>query len=425
MSERDALSDAQRREPSSQEQALLDYAERIQRHCQGRIAVHIHLLRLQSHNRRDHHIRVAIGVFDDLLKLYEGALFHLMNQDIVCVCKDAKIEDLDATVVRLRYLFSEDQVTRFADDHTGAGFCTWYMLDSDYKLFLNMARRYHQLSESHRADAQRLREQISRRARPTREPLNPGLLAKVEDVLANADLSAMIRTQPICAITRQDPPEPVLEEMFVSIGALEETLTPDVSLTADPWLFQHLTAFLDRRMLSQVLREHYNTTRAFSLNLNVGTVLSPEFLKFDQGIAMGVRGRLVIELQKVDIFNDMGAYMFARDFLRERGYRICLDGLTYLTLPFIDRERLGLDFLKLYWSAELFGGVRQAMLDDLQDQVHAAGQARMIICRCDSQDAIRLGQDLGISLFQGRHIDQLLAKHRATLPKAGAARARS
>ena len=29
----------------------------------------------------------------------------------------------------------------------------------------------------------------------------------------------------------------------------------------------------------------------------------------------------MIELQKIDIFGDMGAFMFARDFMRERGYR--------------------------------------------------------------------------------------------------------
>ena len=62
---------------------------------------------------------------------------------------------------------------------------------------------------------------------------------------------------------------------------------------------------------------------------------------------------MVIELQPIDIFSDMGAYMFARDFMRERGYRIALDGLNHQILQFIDREQLGFDLLKLIWSPEM------------------------------------------------------------------------
>jgi hypothetical protein len=30
------------------------------------------------------------------------------------------------------------------------------------------------------------------------------------------------------------------------------------------------------------------------------------------------------------------------------------------------------------------------------------------MCRCDTEEAVTVGQALGISLFQGRHIDRLL-----------------
>src|SRR3546814_5875753 len=95
-------------------------------------------------------------------------------------------------------------------------------------------------------------------------------------------------------------------------------------------------------MLSMLVRnDDSSIASSFSINLNVGTILSPPFLNFDSSLKAIARGTVVIELQKIDIFGDMGAYMFARDFMRERGYRICLDGLNHLTLQFIDRERLG------------------------------------------------------------------------------------
>src|SRR3546814_13144891 len=70
----------------SQEYALLDFAERLDRHRAGRIAVHIHLSRLQSHNRREHHLRVAVSTFEDLVKQFQGHIFELANQDIVFLC---------------------------------------------------------------------------------------------------------------------------------------------------------------------------------------------------------------------------------------------------------------------------------------------------------------------------------------------------
>src|SRR3546814_14185496 len=76
------------------------------------------------------------------------------------------------------------------------------------------------------------------------------------------------------------------------------------------------------------------------LNINIASVLSQRFLEFDARLDKTRRNTIVIELQKVDIFADLARYLFTREFLLDRGYRICLDGLTALSLPFIDRQKL-------------------------------------------------------------------------------------
>jgi hypothetical protein len=87
---------------------------------------------------------------------------------------------------------------------------------------------------------------------------------------------------------------------------------------------------------------------SFSINLNVQTLLSPEFLDFDASLRMGSRGTIVVELQLVDIFADISGYLFARDFVREKGYRICLDGVTNNSISFVDRRKLGVDLVKVF-----------------------------------------------------------------------------
>ena len=389
----------------SQEAALVDYAERLERHRQDRVAVHVHLSRLQSYNRREHHLRIATSTFEDLVKPFEGRIFTLRNCDIVFVGK-ARMAEIDEAVLKLRYLFSEDPLAHQNDDQGDGGFCGWYLLAYDYPRFMEAVRR---LLGS--ADAAEATETGRASARP-RQPLTPALLAKLETALGGADLASFMRNQSVCALTAVDPPEPVFEEVFVSTDDLASTLVPDVDITADPWLFQRLTTVLDRRVLREVVHGIGRSRRAFSLNLNISTVLSEDFRQFDNSVPVGVRGRLVIEFQKLDIFHDMGAYAFARDFLRERGYRLCLDGMTHLTLPYIDRERLGLDLVKLLWSAELSGGARPGLLSELEQRIASMGRARVVLCRCDDDQALQVGRGLGVTLFQGHAVDRLLAERR-------------
>jgi hypothetical protein len=396
------------RRPSA-EYALFDYAERLDKHRRGRVAIHIHLSKLQPHNRREHHIRIATNTFESLVKYFDGQLFVLKNNDIIFVARDVPIEKIDDAVLRLRYLFSEDPLAQYADEAGDVGFCTWYLLERDYTRFLTLARHFYERSMVIHAE-KKLREASTGIPTVERKPMGPQQLGKLEDALQHTDLFSLIRNQPICAYSAGVPPKAIFHEMYVAISELEEALMPGIQLTANRWLFQYLTLTLDKRMLAYLERETAHLERAFSINLNIATVLSPEFHKFDQNISSNLRGRLVVEFQKMDMFSDMGAYMFARDYLHDRGYRVCLDGLTHLTLPYMDRDRLGLDMMKMYWSPELISLQNSETFQRLRENVGAGGPTRIILSRCDNEEAIRIGQVLGINMFQGRAMDQILAQ---------------
>ena len=77
---------------------------------------------------------------------------------------------------------------------------------------------------------------------------------------------------------------------------------------------------------------------AISLNLRLATLLSPEFLKFDHEFRRAAAAPVIVELQLIDIFAELGAYLFIREFVRDRGYPICIDGLHHLHLPPIDAQ---------------------------------------------------------------------------------------
>ncbi|MFO0110567.1 MAG: hypothetical protein ACK52W_08555, partial [Alphaproteobacteria bacterium] len=178
----------------------------------------------------------------------------------------------------------------------------------------------------------------------------------------------------------------------------------DVDLLSNRWLFKYLTQTLDVRMLDLIRKESATyLISPLSLNLNVPTLLSEHFTAFDANIKPGMKVSIVIELQIADVFADMAAYLTARDTVQKLGYRICLDGVTDLSFPQIDRQRLGFDLVKLQWNAETEAKGEQGKR--LKDAIRTCGTNRVIMTRCDNELAIRYGQSIGLSLFQGRYLD--------------------
>ena len=398
------------------ESQFLDYVQRLRRYRDGRHCTHIHLSRLKPHNRRDHHIRISANILDTPIQRFEGRIFFFANNDLMISTKGATVGELDDLVTKLRYLFSDDPLAHVADDDE-QGFCTVYDLESNYAALLRTANRLAQ-DEEHR-----LAETVDGEDAPgalAQRILDPVSLAALETSIVNADVSGLIRRQSVCVVTSDAPPEPIFKEVYVGIAELGKAIAPGVDLKSDMWLFRHLTTVLDRRVMSRLVKkDDTDLASHFSLNLNISTVLRPEFLAFNADIGVGARSTILIELQLVDIFQDVAAYRFARDFLRELGFRICIDGISHLNLPYIDREELGADMMKVHWHQDIADGNKSAFRDRLRGVVNQAGTARIVMSRCDDEQAVASGHQIGISLFQGRHVDGLLAS--ATHPAGVAA----
>ena len=300
-------------------------------------------------------------------------------------------------------MVEEDNETRFA---------TWYDVATQFDEIHRLVQGLVSAEERRRTESKPqndIRSQLRARQK-LGDPLTPEILDRVETALTRADLSNLVRRQFVCRVSAKNTPEQVFSELFISIKDLRETLLPGVNLTANRWLFQHLTRTLDRRMLSMLAKtDHITISGQISFNLNVGTLLSQEFLNFDDNIPASRRGAMVVELQVPDVFSDLGAYLFAREFVQERGYRVCIDGLTHEALDIIDRERLGADLVKLVWHSDLVDRGPD-MQRDVRAMIRRTGEDRVVLCRCDNREALDFGRSVGISLFQGRHVEGLIAE---------------
>ncbi|MBL8708450.1 MAG: EAL domain-containing protein [Rhodospirillaceae bacterium] len=393
---------------ASDEEMLVDYAERLERHRAGRRAVQIHLSQLRPYNQRPHQLRIAKQVLDPLVKRFEAAIYQLWNNDLVVLAKGAREEDIETGVRDIKKLFATDP---FFSAPPGSSrtppFCDWYDIETDWEAFVDLARR-------HNEDRRKANLPTGSAARGGGEDgkgnlIGPAILEKLENAIVNADLANVLRRQQVFAIVPGAKPAPILTELFFSMPFLAQTVAPGYNVTGDKWLFQHLARVLDARMLALMPRQDYQPMlKNASLNLSLATVLSPEFLDFDRATNSKERGPLAIELPAMDYFSGPEDFYFARDFLKERGYKIILDQVKYQLLPLLDRSKLDIDLVKIVWSQALYDDCVGALADDMQQAVERIGRERVILCRVDAEQGLEIGQKLGLTLFQGRLLDAMV-----------------
>ena len=396
-----------RPDPANQQEAkLLDYVERIGKHRYGRKAIHLQLSKLRGPHRRDYQIRIGINTFENLVSSYDGQLFKLSNQDIFFVFREASPLQVDEAIMRLGYLFNDDPLGAEIEPDTIAQLCVWYDVERDYDQLLFAVRGL-------RNEAQRRSQRlagISGASGEDKPPINPHRLGSLIDSIALADLSNLMRRQMVYAVLSGQPPQPLFNELFISINDMRNLILPDYNIHANIWLFQYLTETLDQRMLALLMRnDDPAIAHSFSLNLNISTVLGPEFLTFDASLKSGARGTILIEFNTLDIFADIERFMFARDFLHDRGYRLCLDWVKPYNMELIDRTKLGLDLVKLSWAE--MAGIEQSTdrAQRLRAVIEETGKAKVILCHVDTEEGLKFGQSLGVAIYQGRFIDQMAA----------------
>ncbi|MEQ9643334.1 MAG: hypothetical protein RIM84_25160 [Alphaproteobacteria bacterium] len=401
----------QTEELPAHEELLLDYAQRLRRHVAGRRAIHLHLSKLARENRRPQHLRAAASTFERLVADHEGQCYQLSNADLVVVAKNAKVSAIDELVLRLRFLFKDDPLAEDADaegNQDAAEFCTWYDLEEDYEDFLRLAIAAEQALHAH----QHRLDTTTRPAEPKpdapRLPLDPAGLGRLEELVETTDLSVMLKRQTVAAVNGNALPTPVFSELYVSIDELRRRVMPNVDIAGTPWLFQHLTPHLDRRVLRLVPEREAGHDGVTSININVSTVLAEDFLAFERRLRAVTTKSMMLEFQAVDILADVGAFRFARDLARDRNFKVCLDGLSHLAFPLLRRDELDVDFMKIIWRPRAAAEMSLERMRELRRAVLNAGPERVVLAHCDDEAAVNFGESIGVNLFQGRHVDVLV-----------------
>jgi hypothetical protein len=392
---------------------LVDTAGSINHEAASWRAVFFRFDQLLEQYRSEYQMQIAVNLLGDLLATHQGGIFVCFDRTLILLCRNILKGQLDKAVFQLRYLFMDDPLAYDAGGDENPEFCRVYDLGVEYAEFYQLCRK--KLSQSTRA-AEQISENVQRgNAKPESQQDNvvrtftPTRLAHAEHDLNRADLSRVFRRQPVCAVTAEYDVRRVFDEYYIHINHLRQMLHMETDFLSNRWLFRYLTQLLDVRMLDMLIASpmRYFETPV-SLNFNIETVLSRKFREFDLVIKPMIKVSLVIEIQIGDVFSDMAGFIAARNLLQKLGYKVCVDGLSSLSIVQIDRERLGFDLAKLQWNAEKEADIATEENQSVLRAVKNCGPNRVILCRCDTRQAVNFGQAMGINLFQGRFLDRIL-----------------
>lgn len=412
-----------RRGARAGELLLADVLEREARAPQGRIAVVVRLSRLPPPGPRPYHRRVARALLEDCAQRHGGQVLQLSGGDLVLVAPppprqaDAAGGPLAMPGLIARLLHMEEQGAE------PAAFAVTLAEGADrLRTLLDDTTTPHVEEEA----VARPRNPFAGRLSPGFAPLAPDAVTRllsgstaellqrhaVARLPARGESAALVRTthQMLAVDAAQLAARLAHRDGHAQAGA---------ELPADPWLARHIDAELGRAVLVLLRQAWGSGTPADAaprpgaapllLRLPLGVLASEDFAAF-AALPHGP-ARPAVAVSMAEAAADARGFAATRAMLRAAGMALVLDGLTHHALVLARPEALEPDLVALAWSSALTR-LADARRAEVADAVARIGPARLLLTGADSEPALRWGRALGVQLFQGAHVDAMLAATR-------------
>lgn len=333
---------------------------------------------------RPHCIRLAEAALAPMLRLPRAELFHLPGPNLAVVWRGDAERPLLDVIHSLEHLLTGPAGTQPLHDVIAL-----YDLPDSGDLLIQATSQRVRLACAERVDAALL-------------AMDPHLLALLEGCLIQADVARFARRHPVWRLGAGRP-SLAWEDRSLCLAELTAQLAPGYDLRADPWLFRRLTRILDRRLLALLASPgELAQSGPFSIDLNIGSLLGPDFLRFDAALPASLRGRVILAISPADMVADARSLTFAAAFVKARGYRLLLrlgsGGALHAVAPTLPDY----DYVCVPWSADVPSLVYEAPIDDgLSEQ--------LVVTGADTQECLEWGMANGVALFCGSAAGRFLA----------------
>ncbi|MEI8395398.1 MAG: hypothetical protein WCF85_11725 [Rhodospirillaceae bacterium] len=376
---------------------LLHVLRNAKQELQGMRLIHLHLSLMRD---RDSNCQMIVRTIVNEMA-YKAAflqVYALSNFDVIVLYKGIKLAAITEVCQKIEQLFLARTVL------TGPNPYRETSLYSIMELSLNFINVIRFVEELARETAGAVA------AEETKPPITLEELGKVERSMASFDLSPFLLNQPVINILDPSATTPEYFELYISIKLLQERLCPDYDLAANKWLFNYFTANLDQSVLRALGHGlTFMRGRRIGLNINLSSVISTGFIKFDERMPVDFRGNVILEISKSDLIENLSLFHEVCEFAKDRKYSICIDGLNPFWVTNFDLEYLDVSYAKIFWSSEMLD-MDASFKNFFQQRISEQDHCQFVLARCDTVASLVYARQAGIRFVQGRAVDQILRK---------------
>jgi EAL domain-containing protein (putative c-di-GMP-specific phosphodiesterase class I) len=376
------------------EQDFILRVRRMQRHAAPCLVINF-VINAVEQLAKSHSALEAVQVkLRDFAKITSGAYFEMSNGDVFIVWENAgDAQGLAQSIVTAILPEQSGDATRF--------FLTYHM-PKDYTALRERSNHYVEVVRA----AVTMGHGAGSDVTTAHGPLTAKSLDKISDLLGEIDLRQYSRTQNIYR-RRPEGWQAVAQEYFIGFEDLRRERFPKLEIVSTEHFFMALCGMVDQRLLSLLINSYELISgRYINLNLSIETIVSPVFAKFVHHVPRDQRNLIGFEIHRGDLLQDFTLTLSVIQTLRHEGFRIALDSVTPDMVNYIDLASFDVDRIKVNVSKD-----RAAQLDDplIRAGFKKLPADKLIFFRCDNERALAAGIELGVSVFQGWLIDDLVA----------------
>ena len=390
-----AVAAAKDQKPDFDNDKLLNLLRSAKNELQGMRLIHMHLSLLKD---RDPTSQMMVRSIIQELATKASFLqsFNISNGDVIVLYKGLKLTGVTDVCQTVEQVFLSKTTL------TGPNPYKEYSLYSIMELalnFINVIRFIEELQAN----------ETGHHVTETKPPITLEELGKLERSMQMFDLSPFLFNQGIANIGSGET-EMEYYELYISIKLLQERLCPDYDITANKWLFNYFTANLDQSVLRALNHGlSFMRGRRIGININLSTVISTGFVKFDERLPIDFRGQVVLEVSKGDLIENLPLFNEVVEFAQDRRYQIAVDELNPFWVTNFDLEYLNADYAKIFWSNDMLE-MDPSFEKFFRDRIAEQDRCKFILARCDSVSSLVYAHKMGIKLVQGRAVDNIMRK---------------
>lgn len=116
---------------------------------------------------------------------------------------------------------------------------------------------------------------------------------------------------------------------------------------------------------------------------------------------------MVFEITLFDIMSDLNEYFQAHEKLDKLGCKICICQMDIQSLYVLNRELMNVDFLKIRWNKNYHSVLSKSDTQRVSQAIIDHGKMRIALSNCDSTEALKFGNSVGIVMYSGFEVDKL------------------